>query len=168
MTGPLINCQQILMRDLFVSIMSPGRVDRSSPHRLGDGRSRLGRRRAVIEPEVSCQCRGDLALCHGGMLVRSPSGGVSGPRKPIQIRSEPLILAPWFFHSTGASPGRDRWSGSAWWCHGSRGATERYPRGFAGSCRRDGGVEVMVVASRVAEFIGLAQADIHHRAAAAA
>ncbi len=76
----------------------------SEPVKRSRSAARPWREGAIIEAQEGGEGRGNLALGYGGELFRSPSAGVSGPITAIQIRSEPLIFAPWLFHSTGASP----------------------------------------------------------------
>ena len=75
-----------------------------SPDHVRDQRRSLGRETPKVEPQERRDSCRRLALRRAAALVRSPRARVSGPITAIQILSEPAMLAPWLFHSSGASP----------------------------------------------------------------
>ncbi len=118
--------------------------------RLGNRRRRGGDGRGIIVAEERRDRGRHLRLGHGGGVLARHRAGVSGPRTPIQMASEPSVFAPWSRQPRGGSPrpsiGHDQGGRPPRYSGHDCSSSQRCIRSASKSC---GGLEVLVVAAAV-------------------
>ena len=61
------------------------------------GFAAFGTEAGYSSPRIAARVAATWPCVTGAAFIRSPSGGVSGPRKPIQMNSAPFTFSPWSF-----------------------------------------------------------------------